>query len=317
LFPLDMWHRLVEVELLIPYYHVVSDHELAHVSGIYKFRSIRQFKADVEFFLRFYAPVSLQDVIGHLDGARPLPKRCFLLTFDDGFREIYDVIAPILYARGIPAAFFLTTSVVDNRDLIYPQKKSLLIRALALLEDSPAKREVSQKLSNAGVKGPDLPSGIRSISFRQRHVLDELGPLLGCDFAAYAASARPYLTSEQTRDLMRKGFAIGAHSVDHPLYSELSLEEQLVQTRESLSWLSGCYQFDCQAFAFPYNDAGISLDFFQKCFGDGRLKVSFGTGGMFRHLFPRNLERFSMERTDMPAAQVLARQFGKAFFRRP
>jgi peptidoglycan/xylan/chitin deacetylase (PgdA/CDA1 family) len=317
LVPLDLWHRLLEVDLVLPYYHVISDRDLEHVSGIYKFRSLRQFKADVEFFLRFYAPVSLEEIIRHLDGTRRLPKRCFLLTFDDGFREIYDVVAPVLYAQGISAVFFLTTSVIDNRDLIYPQKKSLLIRALASQGDSPANREVSQHLANAGVKGPDLPSRIRSITYRQRHLLDEVGIFLGIDFAAYAASAQPYLTSEQIGDLIRRGFVIGAHSVDHPLYSELSLEEQLIQTRESLSWLSNRFQYDCRAFAFPYNDAGISLEFFREAFADGRLKVSFGTGGMFRHLFPKNLERFTMEKTDIPATQILARQFGKFFFRRP
>ena len=243
--PLNIWHRLLGVELVLAYYHVVSDQELAHVSALYKFRSLRQFKADIEFFLRSYTPISLQDVVSHLEGAGRFPKRCFFLTFDDGFCEIHDVVATVLYAKGISSVFFLTTSVIDNRDLIYPQKKSLLIRALASQRDSPGKREVSQHLANAGVKSPDLPSRIRSITYRQRHVLDELGPFLGCDFAAYAASAQPYLTSEQTRDLMRKGFVIGAHSVDHPLYFELNLEEQLIQTQNSLSWLSSRFDYDC------------------------------------------------------------------------
>lgn len=317
LVPLDFWHRLLKVKLVLPYYHVVSDQQVAHISGLYKFRSLRQFKADVEFFLRFYTPISLQDVIRHLDGTGRLPKRCFLLTFDDGFREIYDVVAPVLYAQGIPAVFFLITSVLDNRQLCSPQKKSLLIRALASLGDSAAKREVSQHLTNAGVTGPDLPSRIRNITYRQRHVLDELGPVLGCDFAAYAASVQPYLTSEQTRNLMRKGFAIGAHSIDHPLYSELSLEEQLIQTRGSLNCLSDRYQYKCQAFAFPYRDTDIPSEFFQKAFSDGCLKVSFGIGGMLRHFFPRNLARFTMERTDLPAEQILARQFGRTLLRRP
>ena len=317
LIPLDLWHRLLNIELVIPHWHVVSDQELEHVSGLYKFRNIRQFKADIEFFLRFYTPVSLQDIIRHLDGSGQLPKRCFLPTFDDGFREIYDIIAPILHAQGIPAVFFLITSVIDNRELCYPQKKSLLIRALASLGDSPTKREVSQLLTNAGVKAPDLPSRILSIYYRQRHLLDKLEPVLGCNFAQYVTSIQPYLTSDQIRALIKKGFAIGAHSVDHPCYSELSLDEQLVQTRESLSCLSDRYQYNCNAFAFPYRDAGISTEFFQKAFSDGQLKVSFGIGGIRRHYYPRNLKRFSMERTDLPAALILARQFGRAILRRP
>jgi peptidoglycan/xylan/chitin deacetylase (PgdA/CDA1 family) len=314
---LDLWHKLLGVKLVLPYYHLISDQEVEHVSGIFKFRNVRQFKDDLDFFLRVYTPVSLEDIINYLDGAEQLPKRCFLLTFDDGFREVYDVVAPILLSRGIPAVFFLTTSVLDNRELCYQQKISLLIRALASLKNSTVKRKASQILTNAGVKGIDLRLRIRGIAYRQRHVLDDLAPVLGCDFAAYAAWAKPYLTSEQIWYLMRKGFSIGAHSIDHPLYSELSLEEQLIQTMESISCLANCFQYKCQAFAFPFRDAGVSPEFFQSAFADGRLKVSFGTSGMHRHYFPRNLTRNTMENTDLKALQILSREFGVTLLRRP
>lgn len=314
--PLDLWHSLLNVKLVIPHWHIVSDNNVKHVSGIYDYRSLRQFKADLEFFLRFYKPISLQDVIRHLEGGRRLPKRGFLPTFDDGFREIYDVVAPILLSKGVPAVFFLITSAIDNHELCYPQKKSLLIHALRSQGDPNVKREVSRLLTEAGVNGSDLPSRIRSIYYRKRQVLDDIGCVLRCHFAAYVDSVQPYLTSDQIRDLIEKGFDIGAHSIDHPLYSELNLVEQLIQTRESMRWISDNYQYECQAFAFPYRDAGISSEFFKKAFSDERLKVSFGIGGLLNHFFPRNLPRFSMERTDRPASQILSRQFGKALLER-
>lgn len=317
LVPINLWHWLLNIELILPYYHLVSDHELEHVSGLFKFRTVRQFEADIELFLRFYTPVSLEDIIHHLDGTSRLPKRSFLLTFDDGFRETYDIVAPILYAQGIPAVFFVTTAFVDNRELCYQQKMSLLIRTLASLKDSSVNRKVSQLLEVEGVRGSDLASRIRNVSYSQRHLLDELGLFLKCDFADYAASVQPYLTSEQINKLLMQGFAIGSHSIDHPLYSELSLEEQLRQTHESLSWLSNRFQYNCQAFAFPFRDAGVSPEFFQMAFSDGRLKVSFGTSGMHRHYFPRNLTRNTMENTNRNAAQILAREFAVTLLRKP
>lgn len=314
--PLDIWHRMLEIDLLLPYYHVVSDEKLPHFSWIYKFRNIKQFVADLEFFLRYYVPIGLQDVVKHLEGERRLPKKCFLLTFDDGFREIYDIVAPLLYSKGIPAVFFLTTSVIDNRYMIDPQKKSLLIRALCSLGGSSVKRKIENHLTEYGIDGSDLHLHICQITYQQRYILDELGALLNCDFTHYASSVKPYVTSDQVVELLRKGFDIGAHSVDHPFYTEISLEEQVNQTHQSISWLSERYSCDCQAFAFPYNDTGISAEFFQTAFTDRRLKVSFGTGGMLPHFYPRNLERFCMEGTDQPAIQILARQFGKTFLRR-
>jgi len=276
-----------------------------------------QFKADLEFFLRFYTPVSLGDIICHLEGSRRLPERCFLPTFDDGFSEVYDIISPILYAKGIPAVFFLITSAIDNRELCYPQKKSILIRKLSALEDEAAKRKVSKLLTDAGVMIPDQLSQIHNIYHRQQHVLDELGSVAGCDFAEYVTMKRPYLKTEQIEHLMKMGFDIGAHSIDHPFYLEMSLSEQLVQTWASMQWLSTRFKYQCQAFAFPYGDAGISQEFFKKVFSNGSLKVSFGMGGILNRYFPKNLPRFSMERTDMPAKLILSRQFGRAILRRP
>ena len=314
--PLRIWHRLFGIELVIPHWHVVSDQPLDHISGIYKFRTLRQFKADLEFFLRYYTPISLHDIINHLDGSRQLPKRCFLPTFDDGFREIYDVIAPILQAHGIPAVFFLITSVIDNRELCYPQKKSLLIRTLTSRRSSSVELEVSKRLTNAGIKGKDIISRIGNIYYVHRHILDELAPIVGCDFASYVTTVKPYVTSTQIRALIKNGFAIGAHTIDHPLYAELSIDEQVLQTKKSLKLLSELFQYECNAFAFPYTDAGISPEFFQKAFIGGDLNVTFGIGGIQRHCFPRNLPRFSMERTDRPAWQILARQFGRALLHR-
>jgi peptidoglycan/xylan/chitin deacetylase (PgdA/CDA1 family) len=315
--PLEHWHRLYNVDLLLPRYHVVGDREPEHISGLTLFRRVDTFKADMMFFLKSYTPVGLDDIADHLDGEHRLPRRCFLPTFDDGFREVFDVAAPLLASLGIPAVFFLNTSVLDNRDLLDEQKKCLLIRALVSLPDSPALREVSRTLADAGVKGPNLPIRIRGIAYSQRRLLDTLGLLLECDFRAYAASVQPYVTSAQVRQLTSKGFAIGAHSVDHPHYSEISLEEQLAQTRESVGHLRDYLRCDCLSFAFPYLDTGVSPSFFNNIFADGRLKVSFGSDGIRRHFCRRNLERFKMDYIGLTASQILAREFYIATFRKP
>ena len=314
--PVRAWHRLAHVKLVLPYWHVVSDAELDHVSGLYSFRNTRQFRADLEFFCRHYQPVSLGDIIKHLDGFGSLPKRCFLPTFDDGFREASEVIAPILSELGVPGVFFLITSAVDNRQLCPPQVKSLLLRALNKQRDSAGEREAAKLLAQASAVGVDLAARIVGLRYHQNPLLTELAQLLGCDLQGYLAAAKPYLTTEQIHGLLRRGFAIGAHSLDHPRYTELPLPEQLRQTQASLAWLTERFQPPCVSFAFPYTDAGVSADFFLKTFDEGKLKVTFGSGGMKPRSFARHLPRFSMERTSLPANCIVARHYAKACLRR-
>jgi peptidoglycan/xylan/chitin deacetylase (PgdA/CDA1 family) len=57
-----------------------------------------------------YDFVRLSDVVAHRRGAplpAPLPKKPVLLTFDDGTRDHFEELLPILRRRGVPAALFV------------------------------------------------------------------------------------------------------------------------------------------------------------------------------------------------------------------
>ena len=313
--PMGWWHRLVGIELLLPHWHLANDAEVPHVSGLYQFRTVRQFREDIEFFLANYQPVSLEDIKQHLEGVRSLPRKCFFPTFDDGFREIHESIAPILTAKGVPAEFFLITSAIDNHTLCYPQKKSLLIRALAARPGSSAEKQAAQILARAGIRGAGVSAQIASIHYPQRAVLEELAVVAECDFAAYVRSAQPYLSREQVRGLMKDGFSIGAHSVNHPRYSDLPFADQLAQTRESMQWLSQEFGYTCDTFAFPYRDTKMTAQFFDEASKQTGLRVCFTMDSLCHSHHPRNLVRFSMERSALPAAQIVVRQYAKALLK--
>lgn len=52
--------------------------------------------------------LSLADALALLRGASPFPPGSIVLTFDDGYRSVYDVAFPILERHGLPATVFLT-----------------------------------------------------------------------------------------------------------------------------------------------------------------------------------------------------------------
>ncbi len=51
-----------------------------------------------------------------LDGEHPLPANRFVLTFDDGFRGVYEHALPVLTELGWPATMFLVTAHIGGRD---------------------------------------------------------------------------------------------------------------------------------------------------------------------------------------------------------
>ena len=308
LLPVDLLHRMGSGGVLLPYYHLVTDAPAPHVENLYRFRNVREFTTDLDFFLRHFQPICLSDLLDSLDGKATLPARPFLLTFDDGFREMHDIVAPILVAKGVPAVFFLNSAMHDNRELCVHQKISLIVDAGRRLGDRFPTAWVREQLRSIGIDRMDIAAGIRAIPWAERELADRIGEKCGLDFADFLLKARPYLDTAQTKSLLAQGFAIGGHSIDHPLYSELSLEEQLRQTRESIEFLDQRFGLARKAFAFPHMDRGVSRAFFQTVLGDGMLEVTFGTGGPAQDTFPRSLQRFTMEKTSLLARGTIARQ---------
>jgi len=55
------------------------------------------------------APViALSDAVSGLRGEGPLPEKSVVITFDDGYRSVYERAFPVLSELGLPATVFLT-----------------------------------------------------------------------------------------------------------------------------------------------------------------------------------------------------------------
>ncbi len=63
-----------------------------------------------------YAIISLDAVYDALMYGTPLPAKPLVLTFDDGYRDHYDYVFPILQQHGFTATFFVITGRADNAD---------------------------------------------------------------------------------------------------------------------------------------------------------------------------------------------------------
>ena len=127
--------------MYLPYYHIVSDKWVPHVSPLYGFRGTQAFSKDLDWFLMNGVPLSLHDFVAVATGSGTATKNSFFLTFDDGFREVFAVIRPILRSKGVPAIFFVTSGTVDNQILCLHQKIALILNYITEKPDGVA-REV-------------------------------------------------------------------------------------------------------------------------------------------------------------------------------
>jgi peptidoglycan/xylan/chitin deacetylase (PgdA/CDA1 family) len=66
-----------------------------------------------------YRVITLDDLFDFLDRKRAIPRQSVLITFDDGWRSMYEIAYPILKKYGYPATLFVYT------DLIHPSNATL------------------------------------------------------------------------------------------------------------------------------------------------------------------------------------------------
>jgi peptidoglycan/xylan/chitin deacetylase (PgdA/CDA1 family) len=61
-----------------------------------------------------YTTISLYDFMAHMNQGAPLPDKPVILTFDDGYRDLYENALPALRDRGMRATVFVLTDFMDE-----------------------------------------------------------------------------------------------------------------------------------------------------------------------------------------------------------
>ena len=97
-------------------FHDISDRPSPFTDGLGVTLTRRDFEDKICFLARYYAPVSLQEVLNP-SVSHKSPRRPVLVTFDDVYASVALEAAPICQKYGFPALFFVNACFLDNSDL--------------------------------------------------------------------------------------------------------------------------------------------------------------------------------------------------------
>lgn len=306
---LDIFIKTTKQKIFVPFYHTIGNASPPHVKYLYPILNINQFEADIDFILKKFQPIDLKEVIDIIKNNKTVSKPVFHLTFDDGFSEFYHIIAPILFNKGVPATCFLNSDFIDNKNLFYRCKASLLIDKLHNeTTGSTVWKKYHEFCSAENIPNSYYRNFLLSVGYDKKDFLDKLAIAIGLDFDKYLSTVKPYLTSEQIKQLIGKGFTFGAHSIDHPDFRFLSEDEQFRQTKESLDFICTNFNLDYRVFSFPFTDYGVKKSFFNTLFNNHIADLTFGSAGIKRDSVKFNFQRFSAESKNPRMKEILNRE---------
>jgi len=225
--------------LIVSYHRVVEDIALElrrSISGLLISRET--FRRHLEDAHRAgYQLSSLEDALDVIAGRRRAARDLCVVTFDDGYRDVYRHAFPVLKSMGVPATMYLPSDFVGtdrrfNHDRLY-HLAGLAMRAGIL-------PEVARPLLGPVVAGRTSLSAALD-GWLGEHRTSELTALIdamekglgGIDL--FGESLRPeagdVISWDEARAMQRAGISFGAHTLGHCV---LTVESEDVVEREVL-----------------------------------------------------------------------------------
>ncbi len=303
--PMSFLKMIAPSSALFPYQHTVSNESLPHIKHLYNYKNTKQFSSDLDLLLKHYRPITIQEIIKNVEEHSVLPKMSFLISFDDGYREVYDVIAPILEKKGIPALFFINPSFIDNKELFYRCKISLLIDELLKNKSGDSFLNIYYEqlcIEKKSIK--ECIAFLKSINAANAFLLDRIAEKIGYSFDNFLKTKAPFLSHEQLKSLHNKGFYIGAHSMNHPYFQHISAEKQLEQVAFSCKYVNELLKISNCCFSFPHSDRGLPQSLFNEL-RTFNIPFLFGVQNQKMELENKMLHRFNAERPEINFASQI------------
>lgn len=237
-------------------FHHISAADSPFTTGINVRTAPKEFESALAFLTRYYAPVSLEDVLTESNG-RGLPERAVLVTFDDAYASVVDMAAPLCQKYRVPAVFFVNAAFLDNQR-IAPDN---LVCYVANVQGIETIRKAAGTLRRS-----DIPSvqSVRdvfanlfpSITLAERETFEEaLRHLSGIDEPRLAEEAGLYSTAKQLLDLSSFDFEIGNHTYTHVhcrCLGRNELEREIGRNKAELESIS---RKKVRAFSQPYGSS--------------------------------------------------------------
>ena len=264
--------------LILMYHRVIlnNDPERDYLqAGLYVTENT--FFRQMQYISKKYRIMQLSEVVTLVRGGKRLPRKCAVITFDDGWKDNYTVAFPILRQYNIPATIFLTLDYIGSGKIFWFYQISILLNAEKSHPDISRRFRESLRNFMADLK---LSDSIELSKFKDSQEdpdrMIEFLKLLRPDILASLAN---HLTEEfklpletyaydnmlnwaQILEMKNQNIEFGSHGLSHNILTQLSLQDAKYEIAQSRLCLKEKLDRDIDSFSYPngnYNEQIKSL----------------------------------------------------------
>jgi peptidoglycan/xylan/chitin deacetylase (PgdA/CDA1 family) len=238
-------------------YHYVRDLQHSRYPEIKGLNSTL-FKEQIKYLKKHYYFITMEMLIDSIDNNSSLPEKSVLLTFDDGYKDHFNYVFPLLNEYKIQGSFFPSSQAITGHTVLDVNK----IHFILAQEDDKSKiiteikNELNEFRKDYNLESDSFyynklaqPSRYDSadVIFIKRLLQVELDEslrkiitnnifekIVGIDENSF--SRELYMDVEQIKCMHRNGMHIGSHGYEHYWLGSLTQENQKTEIEKSLEF---------------------------------------------------------------------------------
>jgi peptidoglycan/xylan/chitin deacetylase (PgdA/CDA1 family) len=240
---------------IIMYHYVrpISGSAYPKIKGL----EVKKFIKQIDYLQKNKKIVSTKDVINAVKKKKDLPRGSVWLTFDDGYKDHLEFVAPILEKRGVDACFFPISEAYNSQRLLDVNKIHYILGLSK--SDNALIKILKERMLLAGYAKKDFLNLWNSVDKSSRYdsknvmffkkilqrelplvirskILDEIFEII-VGKKQTEISKELYMSKSDLRYLYKKGFTIGTHTNSHRWLNSLSYAEQKKEITKSITSL--------------------------------------------------------------------------------
>lgn len=221
--------------------------------------SVDNFRKQMELLKKKFNPISVEE-LKKLATNDLILKNPVVVTFDDGYADLFKYAYPILRELNIPAALFVTTGFVDGDVWLWPdQIRYALERNEGNVSSYCFKSKEFDLNCDTDTAWGEIADYCLTVSNREKlELISELYRQLELSIPPNAPENYQPLTWEEISIMNKSGLDVGSHSHSHPVMAKLDDDDLLEEICKSKSIIESKLGIDVETFCYPN---GQSVDF--------------------------------------------------------
>lgn len=288
--------KLYGNRVIILYTHRIISraHPLRRYLKALGYLDYEEFEKKVRYLKQNYTFITLTQAIEHLRQGS-IPKNCMVLTFDDGYACNYKEAFPVLMKHKIPAVIFIAAGAMDGKTVFWYDKVISAIgitkrRVLSFPEISGKKYKL-ETLRDRKNAAQEICRLLKQVENRKKEqMVDSIMASLGVD-NDLIRECNLMLTWDEVGKMVSSGrVEIGAHTISHPILTNITLEEAGDEIRGSKEFIEKNIGRRVKFFCYPNGDYNGEIESIVKSCG---FEAAFTTDESARN---KDLKVFSLGR---------------------